>query len=116
VARDRKRAKQRCDRRRAEAPARNSTTGRRAHTPQSSQPARDDVPGALEHASGDVVGVEVKAAETARGDDFRGLRHLANRLESRFRAGFVLYAGEESLSFGERLKALPIAALWKLAG
>ena len=65
----------------------------------------------LEHASGDVVGVEVKAAETARGDDFRGLRHLANRLESRFQAGFVLYAGEESLSFGERLKALPIAAL-----
>ena len=70
----------------------------------------------LEHASGDVVGVEVKAAETARGDDFRGLRHLANRLENRFRAGFVLYAGEESLSFGERLKALPIAALWKLTG
>ena len=53
MARDRKRAKQRRDRRRAEAPARNSTTGRRAHTSQSSQPARDDVPGALEHASGD---------------------------------------------------------------
>ncbi len=68
----------------------------------------------LEHASGDVVGVEVKAAETARGDDFRGLRHLANRLGNRFRVGFVLYAGEESLSFGERLKALPISALWEL--
>jgi hypothetical protein len=37
-------------------------------------------------------------------------------LGSRFRAGFVLYAGEESLSFGERLKALVIAALWELTG
>jgi uncharacterized protein len=68
----------------------------------------------LEHASGQVVGLEVKAAETVRGDDFRGLRHLADRLGDRFRAGFVLYAGEQSLSFGAKLKALPIAALWRL--
>jgi predicted AAA+ superfamily ATPase len=68
----------------------------------------------LEHASGQVIGIEVKAAETVRGDDFRGLRHLGDRLGDRFRAGFVLYAGEQSLSFGEKLKALPIAALWRL--
>jgi predicted AAA+ superfamily ATPase len=68
----------------------------------------------LEHASGQVVGIEVKAAETVRGDDFRGLRHLADRLGDRFRAGFVLYAGEQSLSFGEKLRALPMAALWRL--
>jgi hypothetical protein len=29
-----------------------------------------------------------------------GLRHLANRLGDRFRAGIVLYAGEQQLSFG----------------
>jgi uncharacterized protein len=68
----------------------------------------------LEHAAGDVVAIEVKAAETVRGDDFRGLRHLADRLGSRLRAGFVLYAGEESLSFGARLKALPMSAIWEL--
>jgi len=68
----------------------------------------------LEHASGQVIGIEVKAAETVRNDDFRGLRHLADRLGDRFRAGFVLYAGEQSLSFGEKLKALPMAALWRL--
>jgi predicted AAA+ superfamily ATPase len=73
-----------------------------------------EVDAVLEHASGDVVGVEIKAAETVRGDDFRGLRHLADRLGSRFRAGFVLYAGQEVLSFGDRLKALPLAALWSL--
>jgi uncharacterized protein len=68
----------------------------------------------LEHASGQVIGVEVKAAETVRSDDFRGLRHLADRLGDRFQAGFVLYAGEQSLPFGKQLKALPMAALWQL--
>ncbi|MFI7633387.1 ATP-binding protein [Nonomuraea sp. NPDC049400] len=68
----------------------------------------------LEHASGEVVGIEIKAAETVRGDDFRGLRHLADRLEARFRAGFVLYTGDQTLPFGDKLKALPMASLWKL--
>jgi uncharacterized protein len=68
----------------------------------------------LEHASGQVIGIEVKAAETVRGDDFRGLRHLADRLGERFQAGFILYAGEQSLPFGDKLKALPMAALWQL--
>ena len=70
----------------------------------------------LEHAAGTVIGIEVKAAETVRAEDFRGLRHLSNRLGDRFRAGIVLYAGEQQLSFGDRLTALPMAALWMLDG
>jgi predicted AAA+ superfamily ATPase len=61
---------------------------------------------------GSVVGIEVKAAETVRGDDFRGLRLLAARLGDKFRAGYVLYTGEHPLSFGDRLTALPMSALW----
>lgn len=68
----------------------------------------------LEHASGEVVGIEIKAAATVRGDDFRGLRHLAERLGSKFLAGFVLYTGEQVLPFGDKLRALPMAALWML--
>lgn len=68
----------------------------------------------LEHAAGTVIGIEVKAAETVRAGDFRGLRHLANRLGDRFLAGIVLYAGEQQLSFGERLTALPMAGLWMI--
>jgi uncharacterized protein len=68
----------------------------------------------LEHASGAVIGIEVKSAETVRADDFRGLRHLARRLGDRFRAGIVLYAGQQQLPFGDRLTALPISALWIL--
>ncbi len=70
----------------------------------------------LEHASGEVIGIEIKSTETVRGDDFRGLRHLADRLGTRFRAGFVLYTGEQVLPFGYRLKALPMASLWLLGG
>ncbi|GAA2352195.1 ATP-binding protein [Dactylosporangium salmoneum] len=71
-----------------------------------------EVDAVLEDNAGNVVGVEVKAAETVRPDDFRGLRLLQRRLGPRFRAGFVLYCGTEPLSFGEGLASLPISALW----
>ncbi len=71
-----------------------------------------EVDGVIEDNSGQVVGIEVKAAETVRADDFRSLRLLQRRLGERFRAGFVLYCGRESLSFGEGLACLPISTLW----
>jgi uncharacterized protein len=71
-----------------------------------------EVDGVLEDNAGQIVGVEVKAAETVRADDFRGLKRLQRRLGPRFRAGFVLYCGAESLSFGDGLTCLPISALW----
>jgi predicted AAA+ superfamily ATPase len=71
-----------------------------------------EVDAVLEDNAGEVVGVEVKASETIRTDDFRGLRLLQRRLGERFRAGFVLYCGNESLSFGNGMVALPISALW----
>jgi uncharacterized protein len=74
-----------------------------------------EVDAVLEYESGDVVGVEVKAAETVRTDDFRGLRRLQRRLGTRFIAGFVLYSGTQQLSFGDRLTCLPLAALWHAA-
>lgn len=75
-----------------------------------------EVDGVLEDNSGQIVGLEVKAAETVRADDFRGLKLLQRRLGSRFRAGFVLYCGAESLSFGDGLTCLPISALWSTPG
>lgn len=60
-----------------------------------------------------VVGIEVKASSTPKSDDFRGLRHLADRLGDDFRAGYVLHTGQRTLSFGDKLRALPISALWR---
>ncbi|MGQ0776128.1 MAG: ATP-binding protein [Pseudonocardiales bacterium] len=71
-----------------------------------------EVDAVLEDNAGQVIAVEVKAAETIRTDDFRGLRLLKRRLGDRFRGGFVLYCGVESLAFGDGLTCLPISALW----
>jgi predicted AAA+ superfamily ATPase len=68
----------------------------------------------LEAPDGTIVGIEVKAGMTVRSDDFRGLRHLADKAGDDFLAGIVLYLGRETLSFGPRLKALPVASLWQL--
>jgi predicted AAA+ superfamily ATPase len=61
----------------------------------------------LENRRGEVVAMEVKASATVRGEDFRGLRHLADRLGDDLIAGIVLYTGPETLSFGSRLLAMP---------
>ncbi|MET9338527.1 ATP-binding protein [Nonomuraea sp. NPDC003804] len=71
-----------------------------------------EVDGILERASGEIIGIEVKATETVRADDFRGLQHLARKLGDRLIAGYVLYAGQETLPFGDRMRALPLSALW----
>jgi hypothetical protein len=74
-----------------------------------------EVDAVLESRQGQIVGVEVKAASTVRTDDFRGLRHLAERAGDSFVAGVVLYTGTQTLPFGPRLRAMPIAALWEVA-
>jgi predicted AAA+ superfamily ATPase len=71
-----------------------------------------EVDGVIENNAGEIIGIEVKSAETVRSEDFRGLRLLQRRLGDRMRAGFVLYCGSESLSFGDGLTCLPISALW----
>lgn len=67
----------------------------------------------VERPSGDIVGVEVKASATVRARDFAGLVHVRERVGRRLIAGVVLYAGERSLPFGDRLWALPLDALWR---
>ncbi len=66
----------------------------------------------LELGSGEVAGVEIKSAASVRPRDFAGLRHLRDRLGDRFTAGVVLYTGRRTLSFGERLFAVPLCGLW----
>ncbi len=72
-----------------------------------------EVDAILETPDGRVVAVEVKAGATVRSEDLAGLRHLTHRLGSRLVAGYVLYTGQQTLPFGDRLRALPIDALWQ---
>lgn len=59
-----------------------------------------------------VSGIEVKASSTVVQRDFRGLAKLRDAMGERFHQGVVLYDGAEILPFGDRLLAVPIAALW----
>jgi uncharacterized protein len=68
----------------------------------------------IENRRGSVVAIDVKAASTVRADDFRGLRHLADRLGDSLAVGVVLYTGQQTLPFGPRFRAIPISALWEI--
>lgn len=73
-----------------------------------------EVDAVLENRRGEAVAIEVKAASTVRAEDFRGLRHLSERLGDDLLAGVVLYTGSTTLPFGPKLRAVPISALWEL--
>ncbi len=66
----------------------------------------------LEAADGRIAGVEVKAAATIRGDDFKHLARLRDSLGDRFVRGVILHPGGERIRFGDRLEAWPLASLW----
>ncbi|MGA9310540.1 MAG: DUF4143 domain-containing protein [Pseudonocardiaceae bacterium] len=73
-----------------------------------------EVDAVLENRQGRVIGIEVKAGSTVREEDFRELRHLADRLGDDLIVGLVLYTGGQTLPFGPRLRAMPISALWQV--
>jgi predicted AAA+ superfamily ATPase len=67
----------------------------------------------LERGAHEVAGIEVKAGATVTQADFSGLRKLKEAVGERFVAGVVIYDGETSLGFGDRLHAVPVRALWE---
>jgi uncharacterized protein len=65
----------------------------------------------LENNERKIIGIEVKASSTIFNQDFRGLRKLASLAEKDWLSGIVLYNGEQCLSFGENLWAIPFSLL-----
>jgi len=61
-----------------------------------------------------IAGIEVKAAASVTAADFRGLRKLKEVTGECFAAGVLLYDGEATLPFGEKLFAVPIRSLWEI--
>jgi predicted AAA+ superfamily ATPase len=58
-----------------------------------------------------LAGIEIKASATVTKDDFKGLNKLKEYCGDSFAAGVVFYDGENILSFGDRLSAIPISLL-----
>ena len=67
----------------------------------------------LEDDRGRLVAVEIKSAAAAGRKDFQGIERFAETVGDRFLRGVVLYAGDNAVSFGERLHALPILSIWQ---
>lgn len=67
----------------------------------------------IEDRQGGVIGIEVKSAATIGGSDFSGLRQLSSLTANRFVAGLILYDGDLTLPFGNKLWAVPLSTLWQ---
>jgi uncharacterized protein len=67
----------------------------------------------LESASGQIVGIEIKAASTVYPRDARHLAWLRDQVGTTFQRGIILHTGATTYPLGERIWAVPIAALWQ---
>jgi hypothetical protein len=65
-------------------------------------------------ARGQVAAVEIKEGAAADPAAVRNLTRLRDQLGDRFAADVVLHTGARGSKLGDRLFALPIAALWEL--
>ena len=65
----------------------------------------------MTNARGELLGLEVKAGGRVGKEDFKHLRWFADNLTKARFTGIVLYAGEDTLPFGDGFYAVPLAAL-----
>lgn len=66
----------------------------------------------VERPDGGVVAIEVKSARTVNPRDASGLTFLRDRLGDRFQCGILFHTGPLTARLGERVWAVPVAALW----
>ncbi len=66
----------------------------------------------LENRRGEIVGIEVKAASSLTSRDWGGLHQLKEMLSGRFRQGYVIYTGRETIPLGPGFTALPVGAFF----
>ncbi len=72
---------------------------------------RQEIDFMVEKDGRNLLGIEVKSAESINADDLKSLRWFANQSKHPF-TGLVIYAGNQVLSFGGGIYAVPYAALW----
>jgi predicted AAA+ superfamily ATPase len=67
----------------------------------------------LEKPDGSVLALEIKKTEFVNGDDFKGIKVLAEVAGKDFIGGVVLYSGKQVVPFGKNLWAVPLHVLWQ---
>jgi predicted AAA+ superfamily ATPase len=72
----------------------------------------DEVDLVVEREDGALVAFEVKSGSRVPGDAFKGLRKLRDATAEAFVAGVVLYLGQCSYTYEDRLHVMPVDSLW----
>jgi predicted AAA+ superfamily ATPase len=68
----------------------------------------------VEDGKGNMLAIEVKAGASVGSDDFKHIRWFKeNMAPKKTVIGIILYSGENTVSFGKHLHALPIPQLWQ---
>ena len=66
----------------------------------------------IERPDGTAIAIEVKSARTVNQRDASALTFLSDRLGDRFQCGILFHTGPLTARLGERVWAVPVAALW----
>lgn len=64
------------------------------------------------HNRGQLIGIEMKSNSKLTREDFKGLARLRDT-DPRFKKGYVVYTGDEMISWSDNFWAIPVAALWE---
>ncbi len=74
---------------------------------------KNEVDFVISNGRGEVIGIEVKASATIRMSDLKGMKKLQSSAGENFKAGYVLYTGDQIIPMGENLLAAPVSVLWE---
>ncbi|MBX3487055.1 MAG: ATP-binding protein [Candidatus Paracaedibacteraceae bacterium] len=75
--------------------------------------AKHEIDFLIENADGDLLGIEIKAGSSVQRSHFKNLEWFKTTVAKNKRfQGIVLYTGQDVLSFGDRMWAVPISSLW----
>jgi predicted AAA+ superfamily ATPase len=67
----------------------------------------------VELDDGSMIGIEVKSGQSVSKGDFGHMEWFKGNIAKKPFKGIVLYTGEDTLSFGKDMLAVPMASLWK---
>jgi len=67
----------------------------------------------VERDDGSMIGIEVKSGQSVSKKDFGHMEWFKSNLAKKPFKGIVLYTGEDTLSFGKDMLAVPMGSLWK---
>jgi len=74
---------------------------------------REEIDLILESRAGDIAAIEVKAIATVRPRDYAAIAKLRDARGTHFKAGIVVYAGQQTVPLGDRMWAVPVSGLWE---